>query len=819
MPPQKSKPAVTMRGDFLYTLLDGPDIFHDSAGTVWSSDGYLTYPPTHPTSTPSFFQGSEKIEEEPTSSSRVKYQRTVARDRVSTEYLRAVVGDAKDVNERLTRSTELGIVHFVEEALDAGANINVQDREGRTPLILAARSGQYAVASLLLERQAAIDLPTRHGATALALAAMKGYKDIITLLLEKKADSCSTDVTPFPEGSRVRAPMCWAARAGNLVGCQMLIEHNASPRGCIKSEDSPLVEASRSGHAPVVHFLLDRLEHHEEEQIHLSFRWAARQGHLEVVQELVERQANIAHEDSAGVTAMMWAAAEGHASVVEYLLGMRGNPNHAMQNGLTALTLAAEKRQREVVDCIMAAGASLYPSLESLEATQDYARLGCAISLGIKQLSGLALEAFARKLKTSVIAGIIMAEGSLCHELLSGLFVPVEVVENGKHAITTVNLAYMNGAMNTAITQGDVDDLKIGVLSPDMLPKLAPQTKTKLQSWQGMERVRVKFMRCLVSSIWEEKVIYALCNTKNTDVFKVPGCKAALQHAWEEVVFTHIALMLVEIGIIYCLVCMAIASSDENVSAITPLVRYMFLSLTAIQFLTSTGIAIAYRLCGWWLYGYWILEIPMTCMSAMLYKEMTENDGQATAMFRTGTALLAILAWGSLTRNILAFERWGMEGLPILSAIRGVGSLAGVLSLVFFACMHAYIALIRSPSETSSDSFLVIWRLGLLSDFDFSEFSDSRMGSLRDLAAPATLLFLAITSVFTVMMMNIFIGVVSNAYTEAVMQSEVDFLRVRGRITVMHALSPVTKLSKCVRFFGKDPHPRFLWVCLRSNEK
>ena len=67
--------------------------------------------------------------------------------------------------------------------LDHGANIDAIDEEYRsTPLGLAARRGQRAMVSLLLERGADPDLAAAPWATPLAWASKRGYSDVVATL-------------------------------------------------------------------------------------------------------------------------------------------------------------------------------------------------------------------------------------------------------------------------------------------------------------------------------------------------------------------------------------------------------------------------------------------------------------------------------------------------------------------------------------------------------------------------------------------------------------------------------------------------------------
>lgn len=81
---------------------------------------------------------------------------------------------AKDGHEVLTRIL-----------VDKGAEVNLHDEAGQTPLAWAAWSGHASVVNLLLDTNAAVDPKNKHGTTPLSFAARQGYEEVVRILLEK----------------------------------------------------------------------------------------------------------------------------------------------------------------------------------------------------------------------------------------------------------------------------------------------------------------------------------------------------------------------------------------------------------------------------------------------------------------------------------------------------------------------------------------------------------------------------------------------------------------------------------------------------------
>ena len=72
--------------------------------------------------------------------------------------------------------------------LKNGANPNIINSEGQTPLILAAKSGKVNMIPILLQFGAAIDMQGNDGDTSLLAAAKEGHTEAAITLVKKNAD-------------------------------------------------------------------------------------------------------------------------------------------------------------------------------------------------------------------------------------------------------------------------------------------------------------------------------------------------------------------------------------------------------------------------------------------------------------------------------------------------------------------------------------------------------------------------------------------------------------------------------------------------------
>lgn len=71
---------------------------------------------------------------------------------------------------------------IVELLLNNGANVNVCEHDGYTPLSRAAMNGHAGIVAMLLAKGADPSVQTKHGHTALTLAVEKRHGGVVSLL-------------------------------------------------------------------------------------------------------------------------------------------------------------------------------------------------------------------------------------------------------------------------------------------------------------------------------------------------------------------------------------------------------------------------------------------------------------------------------------------------------------------------------------------------------------------------------------------------------------------------------------------------------------
>ena len=161
------------------------------------------------------------------------------------------------------------------------SDVNVQNREGNTPLIWAAMRGHMEIAKELIGANADVNVKDEDGYTALIWAAMRGDTELAKELIGANADVNVTSNVGI-------TPLTWAAEAGHSEIAKELIDAKAN---------------------------LNMQSHDKKTALIL----AAKFGHTEIAKELIGANADVSMKDHKGRTALKWANKRGHKEIANLI--------------------------------------------------------------------------------------------------------------------------------------------------------------------------------------------------------------------------------------------------------------------------------------------------------------------------------------------------------------------------------------------------------------------------------------------------------------------------------------------------------------------
>uniref|UniRef100_A0A8C9XAB3 Ankyrin repeat and FYVE domain containing 1 n=1 Tax=Sander lucioperca TaxID=283035 RepID=A0A8C9XAB3_SANLU len=281
-----------------------------------------------------------------------------------------------------------GMARIAEALLKTGANPNMQNSKGRTPLHEAVASGNEPVFKQLLQcKQLDLELKDHEGSTALWLAlqyitlssdpSVNPFEDDAPVENGTSFDENSFAAQLIQRGSNPDAPdstkenclMQRAAQAGNEAAALFLATHGAKVNHVNKWGESALHTACRCGLASLTAELLqqganpnlqtqkalpdDTVGVATQTPLHMAIA----HNHPDVVSVILEQKANALHatnnfqiipdfslKDSMDQTVLGLALWTGMHTIAAQLLGSGASINDTMSNGQTLLHMAIQRQ-------------------------------------------------------------------------------------------------------------------------------------------------------------------------------------------------------------------------------------------------------------------------------------------------------------------------------------------------------------------------------------------------------------------------------------------------------------------------------------------
>ncbi len=305
------------------------------------------------------------------------------------------------IDDALIKASKNGDFSKVRQLFTEGAQANVKNRLGVTPLLAAAMGGHTAIVQMLVEHDAKVNAvpaglrewalsaarialdeeeitqAAARGDTALIIAVRQGHTDTARYLLDHGADINRVN-------RQNESALFVAAELGRTDIIRALLSKGADPNATEKENrtssftvalstigrNTVLIKAAQNGQTEVTQILLEvgALPNTAGFLGKTALFWTAERGHLGVAQALLEKNADPNIKDVSGRTPLMVAAGNGNAKLVEALIKNKADVNAREGSelsapssmfgvsGATALIHAARAGHTDVVKLLLAAG-------------------------------------------------------------------------------------------------------------------------------------------------------------------------------------------------------------------------------------------------------------------------------------------------------------------------------------------------------------------------------------------------------------------------------------------------------------------------------
>ncbi|XP_076108937.1 uncharacterized protein LOC143076925 [Mytilus galloprovincialis] len=254
-----------------------------------------------------------------------------------------------------------GHVDVVKELIQHSVEVNKCNNEGTSPLCIASQEGHVDVVKELIQHSAEVNKCNNDGTSPLYIASHEGHVNVVKELLQHSADvnKCT---------NKDDSPLYIASQKGHVNVVKELIQHSADVNKCIIDGASPLYISSHGGHFDVVKELI---QHSAEvnkcnndgtsplSKSTTPLLIACYKNRIKVVRVLLRcDDVDIELSDKNGCSPIHIASQQGHVDVVQELLQYSANVNACNFEGVTPLKVAQDLGHLEVAALLIAESAN-----------------------------------------------------------------------------------------------------------------------------------------------------------------------------------------------------------------------------------------------------------------------------------------------------------------------------------------------------------------------------------------------------------------------------------------------------------------------------
>ncbi|XP_048259222.1 inversin-B-like [Haliotis rufescens] len=254
-----------------------------------------------------------------------------------------------------------GNSNFLRLLLKKGANLTCRDQEGHTVVHWATVTGHTECLEILIDHDADLSTPDKHKARPIHYAAQiardgfntQGKEDstqVLRLLLQHQVPYDITD----KDG---RQPLLWAASAGNPPACKILVEAGADPNVVDNDGLTALHCAASRGHTSCMETLLSDCKAKvdpEDRNNCTPLFYAITLGNIDCMKMLVQHRADTAHVDNKGRSPAHCAALKGSQEALRVLLKNKADLWSPSQQGNYPIHEATHGGHAEIVRFFLA---------------------------------------------------------------------------------------------------------------------------------------------------------------------------------------------------------------------------------------------------------------------------------------------------------------------------------------------------------------------------------------------------------------------------------------------------------------------------------
>ena len=220
--------------------------------------------------------------------------------------VRAVDSKSRTVLQRAAGYASAELVEYLVSLEQIVDLIDEENHKGRTPLLKAVRRNNFPAVEVLIKNGANVNIADKEGLTPLIVALRKDRSECLQMLLARKGINVNR------QGKNDLAPLMIASTVStNPATVKRMLELEASVDDVDSAGRTALHKASYLGHGDTVRILIEegaadpqKKDHNDQNALHK----AARRGYADIVQVILNSKADVGAVDNTGWTALHYAS-------------------------------------------------------------------------------------------------------------------------------------------------------------------------------------------------------------------------------------------------------------------------------------------------------------------------------------------------------------------------------------------------------------------------------------------------------------------------------------------------------------------------------
>lgn len=258
---------------------------------------------------------------------------------------------------------------------EAAHLVNAVNLMGRSPLHIAVLHKHGKLVEGMIALGANVNVPDNQGNTPLHEAAEANDISMARRLIEAGADVAKA------EGFRRTTPLILSIRAGGRELSELLLSHGADPSGADDGGQTPLMAAANKPNDEIVGLLLGAgADARPKDSLGRNVLQHCGPGlSEETMGKLIDAGADVNNRDAWQRTPVISAIMEHNTALVHALLQKGADPNAKDDQGYSPLQVALTYRKLELIDILLAKGADA--NITDRWTGQSALALACALGL------------------------------------------------------------------------------------------------------------------------------------------------------------------------------------------------------------------------------------------------------------------------------------------------------------------------------------------------------------------------------------------------------------------------------------------------------